>query len=160
MNIFGKRSDLPFSRENDHAWFRLRMSRILFAAKHSWTTLRMSRPLFVGSYLQVTWWALGQWKGRKICNEWWWHLVVLVSLEYPGFQRLFFPGTLLNRQHDLFYTRYFENGPLEPGYSLNRCCYLFLVNFQMFKRWQSVLIFLNDWFLTLFIFKTAFWRDK
>ena len=25
----------------------------------------MSRPLFVGSYLQVTWWALGQWKGRK-----------------------------------------------------------------------------------------------
>ena len=41
------------------AWFRLRMSRILFAAKHSWTTLRMSRPLFVGSYLQVTWWAFG-----------------------------------------------------------------------------------------------------
>ena len=39
-------------------------------AKHSWTTLRMSRPLFVGSYLQVTWWALGQWKGRKICIEW------------------------------------------------------------------------------------------
>ena len=55
MNIFGKRSDLPFSRKSDHAWFRLRMSRILFAAKHSWTTLRMSRPLFVGSYLQVTW---------------------------------------------------------------------------------------------------------
>ena len=25
----------------------------------------MSRPLFVGSYLHVTWWALGQWKGRK-----------------------------------------------------------------------------------------------
>ena len=25
----------------------------------------MSRPFFVGSYLQVTWWALGQWKGRK-----------------------------------------------------------------------------------------------
>ena len=21
--------------------------------------------LFLGSYLQVTWWALGQWKGRK-----------------------------------------------------------------------------------------------
>ena len=31
-----------------------------FAAKHSWTALRMSKPLFVGSYLQVTWWALGQ----------------------------------------------------------------------------------------------------
>ena len=41
------------------------MSRILFAAKHIWTTLRMSTPLFVGSCLQVTWWALGQWKGRK-----------------------------------------------------------------------------------------------
>ena len=47
------------------AWFDLRMSRMLFAAKHKakhrWTTLRMSRPLFVGSYLQVTWWAFGQW---------------------------------------------------------------------------------------------------
>ena len=28
---------------------------VSFAAKH----------LFVGSYLQVTWWALGQWNGRK-----------------------------------------------------------------------------------------------
>ena len=33
-------------------------------------TLRISRPLFVGSWLQVTWWALDQQKGRKICNEW------------------------------------------------------------------------------------------
>jgi len=32
------------------------MSGILFAAKHLY---------FVGSYLQVTWWALSQWKGRK-----------------------------------------------------------------------------------------------
>ena len=52
------------------AWFRLHMSRILFAAKHRWTILSMSRPLFVGSYLQVTWWAFGQWKGRRICIEW------------------------------------------------------------------------------------------
>jgi len=52
------------------AWFHLRMSRILFAAKECWMAVRMSRPLFVGTYLQVTWWALGQWKGRKICNEW------------------------------------------------------------------------------------------
>ena len=37
------------------AYFQLRMSRILFAVKH----------LFVGSYLQVTWWALGQFKGKK-----------------------------------------------------------------------------------------------
>ena len=52
------------------AWFRLRMTRVLFAAKHSWTTLRMSRPLFVGSYLQVTWWTFGQWKEEKICIGW------------------------------------------------------------------------------------------
>ena len=48
------------------AWFHLRMSRILFVAKHSWTALSMSRPLFVGSFLQVTLWALSKWKGRKI----------------------------------------------------------------------------------------------
>ena len=35
------------------AWFYLRRSTIVFAAKNSWTTLRMSTPLFVGSYLQV-----------------------------------------------------------------------------------------------------------
>ena len=51
------------------AWFYFRMSGIIFSAKHSWTRLCMSRPLFVGSYLQVTWWALGKWKGRKICIE-------------------------------------------------------------------------------------------
>ena len=34
------------------SWFRLRMSRILLAAKQRWTTLRKSRPLFAGSYLQ------------------------------------------------------------------------------------------------------------
>ena len=52
------------------AWFRLRVSRILFAAKHSCTTLRISRPLFVGTYLQVKWWAFGQWKGRKHGIAW------------------------------------------------------------------------------------------
>ena len=69
MNIFGKQSNLPFSRKSNHkkekARFSLCTSGILVAAKHSWTALRMSRPLFVGSYLQVTWWALGQWKERK-----------------------------------------------------------------------------------------------
>ena len=39
MNIFGKRGDLPFfnareSARTRKAWFRLRMSRTLFAAKH------------------------------------------------------------------------------------------------------------------------------
>ena len=42
-------------------------------------TLCMNRPFFVASYLQVTWWALDQWKGRKkmhqmimivVWNEW------------------------------------------------------------------------------------------
>ena len=55
------------------------MCRILFAAKHSWTALRMSRPLFVGSYLQVTWWALGQWKERKICFKW---FCIVIHSEY------------------------------------------------------------------------------
>ena len=54
MNIFGKQSNLPFSRKSHHkkekAWFPLCMSRILVAAKHSWTALRMSRPLFCRSH--------------------------------------------------------------------------------------------------------------
>ena len=51
------------------ACFLFWMSWISFAAKQSWTTLRMRRPLFVGSYMQVTWWALSQWKWRKINNN-------------------------------------------------------------------------------------------
>ena len=31
--------------------------------------LRMIRPLFVGSYLQVTWWAFDQWKGKKFASN-------------------------------------------------------------------------------------------
>ena len=47
MNVFGKRSDLPFFHaraieRRRKVWFRLRMSRILFASKQSWTILRMS----------------------------------------------------------------------------------------------------------------------
>ena len=48
---------------------RRTMRRILFAAKQSWTTLRMSRPLFVGSYLQVTWWALCHEKEEKFATK-------------------------------------------------------------------------------------------
>ena len=74
MNIFGKWSNLHFHARvigrRRKACFHLCMSRILFAAKHSRTKLRMSGPLFVGRYLQVTWWALGQWKGTKICIAW------------------------------------------------------------------------------------------
>ena len=29
-------------------------------------------------------------------------------------------GALSNRKHGLFHIRYFENGPLEPGYPLGR----------------------------------------
>ena len=51
-----------------------------------------------------------------------------VSPYYPGFQRIFFflsilmvggevkSGAFSNRKHGLFHIRYFENGPLEPGY--------------------------------------------
>ena len=54
-NIFGKRSNLHHFHASAiasrrKAWFHLRISRIVFAAKNSWATLRMSTPLFVGSY--------------------------------------------------------------------------------------------------------------
>ena len=59
-----------------------RRKTVLFmhATKHSWMTLCISRPLFVGSYLQVTWWALGQWKSRTICME---VIFFLFFLGYP-----------------------------------------------------------------------------
>ena len=44
--------DLPFSHKS------------LIAITHEQNII-CSRHLFVGSYLQITWWALGQWKGRK-----------------------------------------------------------------------------------------------
>ena len=73
---FGSSRNPPQRRERG-AWRSpnkwptiLRIRRILFAAKHSWTTLHISRHIIcVVSYLQVTWWALGQWKGRYICIE-------------------------------------------------------------------------------------------
>lgn len=35
---------------------------------------------FVGSYLQVTWWAYGQWKVRIKCSKWqWWIFKVLLN---------------------------------------------------------------------------------
>ena len=65
------RSDLSFSRKTDR---KKEKSVVSFTHKEniicSQTQLRISRPLFVGSYLQVTWWASGQWKGRTICIEW------------------------------------------------------------------------------------------
>ena len=55
-----------------HARAITRKSKTWFAhlqniiCSHSWTTLHISRQLFVGSYLQVKWWAVGKWKGKKI----------------------------------------------------------------------------------------------
>ena len=75
-NIFGKQSNLPFSCKSDRKKEKSLVSftheqNILFAAKRGWTTLCiLSKPLFVVGYLQVTWWGLGQWKGREICNKW------------------------------------------------------------------------------------------
>ena len=40
---------------------------MLFAPKHIYTEPCMSTPLFVGSYLQVTRWALQNEKGGKKC---------------------------------------------------------------------------------------------
>ena len=90
MNILGKRSYLPFSRKSDRKKEKSMVSfthvqKRLFAAKHSWTALHMSTPLFVGSYLQVTWWALGQWKGRNICIEWKLVLANKLATSFPGF---------------------------------------------------------------------------
>ena len=73
VSIFGKRSDLPFFTQE---WWQ--------NTKHSCTTLGMGRSLSVVSYLQVTWWTFGQWKGRKICIEWY-YLFALWSTTWHFF---------------------------------------------------------------------------
>ena len=74
MNILGKRSDLPFSCKSDRKKEKGTVSfmheKNIICSQTLLEALHMSRPLFVGSYLQVTWWALGQWKERKISFEW------------------------------------------------------------------------------------------
>ena len=57
MNIFGKRSDVLFSRKKVKSVVSFTHEKNIIS---NWMTLRMSRPLFVGSHLQVTWSALGQ----------------------------------------------------------------------------------------------------
>ena len=61
-NCFIIRSPSLFSYLN-HSDSSGKRSAIFHA--RAWLQLRMSRPLFVGSYLLVTWWALGQWHRRK-----------------------------------------------------------------------------------------------
>ena len=76
MNILGKRSDLPFSRKSDrkkekstvsftHVQNIICSQTQLDGIAHEQTIIN-----FVGSYLQVMWWALSQWKERKVCFEW------------------------------------------------------------------------------------------
>ena len=57
-------SDMPFPLENVVP-ITHEQNIICSKTRLDGTILRISRPLFVGSYLQVTWWALGQRKGRK-----------------------------------------------------------------------------------------------
>ena len=71
-----------------------------------------------------------------------------VSPYYPGFQRIFFflsilmvggevkSGALSNRKHGLFHIRYFENGPLEPGYFVSHSL-IGKSNFAMGKPTRS-----------------------
>ena len=42
-------------------YFQLCMSRMLFAAYYLWNII----CVYFFCFMQVTWWALGQWKGRK-----------------------------------------------------------------------------------------------
>ena len=59
MNILGKLSDLPFSRKSDR-----NKEKSVVSFMHEQPTqlddIAIGQPLFVGSYLQVTLWALGQ----------------------------------------------------------------------------------------------------
>ena len=47
-------------------------------------------------------------------------LTLMVRGEVASTRRKAPRGAFLNRKHCLFYIRYFENGPLEPGYHLLR----------------------------------------
>ena len=73
------------------AWFSITheqkyFQNVICSKTHSWTVLRRSRPLFVDSYWQVTWFALGQWKGRKMrC------LLLLLRIRSAHLQILGFP---------------------------------------------------------------------
>ena len=72
-DIFGKPSDLPFLRKSDRMEEKSVVSftheQCIICSQTQLDNIAHWRPLFVGSYLQVTWWAVGQWKGRKICIE-------------------------------------------------------------------------------------------
>ena len=68
-NIFGRWSDLPFSRKSnckkEKSVVSFKHEQNSICRQNSWMTLGMSTPLFIGSYLQVMWWALGPMKRKK-----------------------------------------------------------------------------------------------
>ena len=85
MNFCGKRSDLPLPRKRDRKKEKSVVSftheQNIICSETHWTPLPIGRPLFVGSYLRVTWWAFGQWKGKKTGIE---SLILVISDSCPG----------------------------------------------------------------------------
>ena len=102
----------------------------------------MNRPLFVGNYLQITWWALDQWKGRKfawndtivypwsawvlqdtplemlMCPKSNWHLEVLVFEESKKLEYLE-KNLLKQEQKQTTNSTLMSSMPrLEPGHTL------------------------------------------
>ena len=62
-------SDLPFfsrKRCSNYAWAEYYLQQNTFRRYYAWANhCRQCRRQWVGSYLQVTWWTLGELKGRK-----------------------------------------------------------------------------------------------
>ena len=54
----------------------------------------MSNPLFIGSYLQVTWWDLGQWKGRKKMHRMIIKFIVALLMDRKLFVKVFWDNKL------------------------------------------------------------------
>ena len=60
MSSYCQTAREPICNFHTRAWFQLRISRILFAAKY----------LYLGSYLQVTWWlSANEMEGKNTSND-------------------------------------------------------------------------------------------
>ena len=76
MNIFGKQSNLPvftqeWSQGGEKCGFIYVWAQYYLQPNTvRWHCTWVDHYYFVCSYLHVTWWAFGQWKGRTICIEW------------------------------------------------------------------------------------------
>ena len=73
MNILGKRGDLPFSRKSDRKKEKSTVSfthvQNIICSQTQLDGIAHEQTIICRQLLQVTWWALGQWKERKICFE-------------------------------------------------------------------------------------------